>query len=405
MKATTARIELPPKLVPVFAKPLGALRYRGAYGGRGSGKSYSFALMAAVFGYQQPLRILCTRELQNSMKESMFAEIKNAIQARPWLAQAYAIGENYIKGHNGTEFIFRGLRHNMSSIKSTAHIDICIVEEAEDVPEASWIDLEPTIRAENSEIWVVWNPRAENSPVDTRFRKNIPERSIIVEMNYHDNPKFPSVLEEQRRQAQRNMEDAMYQHVWLGAYLKHSKAQIFANKFVVEPFAPGADWDGPYLGLDFGFAQDPTAAVKCWIHNQRLYIEAEAGGVGVELDDTAELIRRKMPEIGRYTVRADNARPESISYLKRNGIPGCKAVSKGKGSVEDGVEFIKSFDRVVIHPDCKEVANEFRMYSYKVDRLTGDIMPVIVDAHNHYIDAIRYALEPMIKSTGLVFAC
>jgi len=95
--------------------------------------------------------------------------------------------------------------------------------------------------------------------------------------------------------------------------------------------------------------------------------------------------------------RWDSARPESISFLKRNGLSNSVAVNKWAGSVEDGIEFIKSFDRVVIHPACKEIIKEFGLYSYKVDRHTGDILPKIVDAHNHYIDALRYALEPMIK--------
>ena len=121
---TTARIKLPPKLVPLFAPRRGELRYRCAYGGRGSGKSFSFAKMAAIWGYAEPLRILCTRELQVSIKESMFAEIRNAILSEPWLSRAYDIGENFIRGNNGTEFIFRGLRHNMEAIKSMAQIDL-----------------------------------------------------------------------------------------------------------------------------------------------------------------------------------------------------------------------------------------------------------------------------------------
>lgn len=149
---TQVDVKLPPKLVPVFAPPRGELRYRGAYGGRGSAKSFSFAKMAAIYGYMEPLRILCTRDIQDSIKESFHAELKNAIASEPWLAAAYDVGVDYLRGHNGTEFIFKGLRHNISSIKSTAQIDLCIVEEAEDVPQYSWDDLEPTIRTPKSEI-------------------------------------------------------------------------------------------------------------------------------------------------------------------------------------------------------------------------------------------------------------
>jgi phage terminase large subunit len=398
---TTARIELPPKLVDVFSAPRGMMRYRGAFGGRGSAKSFTFALMAAVWGYAEPLRILCTRELQVSIKESFHAEVKNAIASTPWLAAHYDVGIDYIRGKNGTEFIFRGLRHNIGSIKSMAQIDLCIVEEAEDVPESSWLDLEPTIRAPKSEIWVVWNPKRDGSPVDKRFRKNSPPRSAIVEMNYLDNPWFPAELEEQRLHNQATMDDATYQHIWLGQYLQHSQAQIFRNKFRVSSFEPDSDWDGPYNGLDFGYASDPTAGVECWINNKKLYVRREAGKTGLELDQTAAYLVERIPSFEQFPVRADNARPESISYLRRGAggraLKSIVACSKGKGSVEDGIAFIGSFDEVVIHPDCTSTAEEFRNYSYKIDRLTGDILPVIVDDWNHYIDAIRYALEPIMK--------
>lgn len=402
---TEATITLPPKLIPLFAPARGELRYRVAYGGRGSGKSFTFALMAAVWGYAEPIRILCTRELQVSIKESMHAEIKNAIESQPWLEAHYDIGEAYIRGKNGTEFIFRGLRHNISSVKSMAQIDLCIVEEAADVPAASWEALLPTIRAPKSEFWIVYNPRKPTDPVDVMFRgSGPPPRSMVIEQSWRDNPWFPSVLDEQRQHQQRVLDPATYAHIWEGAYLQQSAAQVFRNKYRIDEFTPGADWDGPYFGLDFGFSVDPTAAVKCWIHNRKLYIEAEAGGVGVEIDQTSALVLEKMPDAAAHVIRADNARPESISYLKRNGLPRITACAKGKGSVEDGVEHIKSYDEVVIHPRCKATANEFLLYSYKTDRLSGDILPVLIDDHNHYIDALRYALEPVMKKRKSIYS-
>jgi phage terminase large subunit len=390
---TTKRIELPPKLIPVFAKPRGELRYRAAYGGRGSGKSFTFAKMAAIWGAIEPLRILCTRELQDSIKNSFHAELKNAISSDDWLSSCYDVGVDYLKGHNGTEFIFKGLRHNIGSIKSLAQIDLCIIEEAEDVPEYSWVDLEPTIRAPGSEIWVVWNPKVDGSPVDKRFIKAVPPRSEIASLSYDDNPWFPKELEEQRIQAQKVMDDATYQHIWDGAYLQSTDAQIFNGKYIVDDFEPQDNWDGGYYGLDFGFSQDPTAAVELFIHNNVLYVRREAGRVGLELDDTAAFISKRVPLMADNIIRADSARPESISYLRRHGLKKIINAKKGKGSVEDGISFIKSFDKVVIHTECQQVLNEFRLYSYKVDRLSGDITSVIVDANNHYIDAMRYALE------------
>ena len=266
---TTARVEIPAKLKPVFA---GDARYRCAHGGRGSGKSYSFALMSAVRGYAQPLRILCTRDLQVSIKESFYAEVRSAIESTPWLAAHYEIGENYIRGSNGTEYIFRGLRHNISSIKSMANISLCVIEEAEDVPEESWRSLTQTIRAPGSEIWVIWNPRTDGSPVDQRFIKHKPGRCRIAELNYQDNPWFPPELEEERQNDQAMLDLNTYAHIWDGQYLQMSDAQVLGDKVRVEEFEPGDDWDGPYYGLDYGFAQDPTAAVEVWIAGRRLHM-------------------------------------------------------------------------------------------------------------------------------------
>ena len=397
---STVKVELPPKLVPVFSQPRGDLRFRGAFGGRGSAKSFTFAKMAAIWGYAEPLRILCTRELQVSIKESFHAEVKSAIASTPWLASHYDVGIDYIRGKNGTEFIFRGLRHNMSSIKSMAQIDLCIVEEAADIPEASWRDLLPTIRAPKSEIWVIYNPKKPTDPVDVMFRQEPPPRSLIVEMNWSDNPWFPAELDEQRRHAQKVMNPADYAHIWEGAYLINSDAQILAGKVHVDEFEPGADWDGPYYGVDWGFSQDPTAGVKCWVYGDDLYVEHEGGRVGLEISDTAEFLKSKLPGIESHVSRADCARPETISHVKRCGLTKMVGVDKWKGSIEDGIQHLRSYARIVVHPRCREVINETNLYSFKVDKLTGDVLPDIVDANNHYIDAIRYALAPLIKQKG-----
>lgn len=394
---TTKRIEISPKLIPVFAPPRGALRYRGAYGGRGSGKSFTFAKMAAIWGAIEPLRILCTRELQASIKDSFHAELKNAIQSDPWLESCYDVGIDYLRGHNGTEFMFAGLRHNIGAIKSKAQIDLCIVEEAEDVPERSWVDLLPTVRAPKSEVWVIWNPRMKGSPVDARFIQSEQPRSCIAEVNHDDNPWFPKVLDEQRKNDLRVMDPALYAHVWDGEYYELSDAQVLKGKVRVDNFEASNDWNGPYHGADWGFSQDPTAAVRAWVCGNTLYIDYEAGKVGLELDKTADFIVSKIPGVQKYHLRGDCSRPETISYLRRHGLPMCIAADKWAGSVEDGIQHLRSYDEIVIHPRCAELIKETRLYRYKIDRLSGDILPSIVDANNHYIDALRYALAPIIR--------
>jgi phage terminase large subunit len=399
MPEITAEVKLPPKLIPVFTNPA---RYRGAYGGRGSGKSYSFALMAAIRGYAEPLTILCAREFQNSIRDSVHAEITAAIRAHPWLEAHYDIGESYIKGKNGTSFIFKGLRHNYQQIKSTSGVNICWVEEAESTSEASWSVLIPTIRANGSEIWVTWNPESSDSATHKRFIINPPKDSIIVKLNHDDNPWFPQSLDADRiRDLERDPD--YYAHVWEGEPITRTDAQIFAKKWRVESFAPGAGWDGPYHGLDFGFANDPTAAVKCWIYDQRLWVEYEAERVGLELDDTGAFIRDAIPGIEKYALRSDSARPESISYLQRHGLPAIIAAKKGPGSVEGGIKHLRSYREIVVHPRCTGLQRELRLYSYKVDRQSGDILPVIIDAHNHLIDALRYAIEPVMQAGGTYY--
>jgi len=238
-KIQTVSLGIPEKLAALFAVPFGDLRYRGVYGGRGSAKSRTVATMAAVLGIQRPMRILCTREFQISIKESFHAELKAAIAAEPWLAKRYQVGVDYLRGSNCTEFFFRGLHSNIEAIKSLSGIDLCIVEEAEDIPEESWLALEPTIRAPRSEIWAIWNPRHEGSPVDRRFRQSPAPRTMMVEMNHADNPWFPGVLEEQRLHAQRIMDDATYAHIWEGAYLINSDTQVYSGRYEIKEFTPG----------------------------------------------------------------------------------------------------------------------------------------------------------------------
>ena len=406
MTLTKARILLPPKVARVYAKPRGAVRYRGLHGGRGSGKSQGAAKVAAAWAMSERIRVLCAREYQASIKESFHMELKAAIEADPWLAAHYDVGVDYLRcSRTGSEFIFRGLRHNSQSIKSLAKIDLTIVEEAEDVPETSWLALEATVfRQPKSELWAIWNPRRKGSPVDLRMRQNPPGSAIVQEVNWRDNPFFPKGLQELRRRQRELLDPATYAHVWEGAYLENSDAQVLAGKVRVASFDPfddqgeiKPDWKGPYFGMDFGFAKDPTTAVEVWIHGDRLHIRREAYKVGLELDATAKFMLDRIPLIDRYAVRADSARPESISYLSRHGLPRIEGVKKWPGSVEDGIQFLRSFAEIVIHPDCPKTIDEATLYSYKVDKDTGDVLPTIVDAFNHCIDAVRYAITPLIK--------
>lgn len=395
---TTARIELPAKMQANFAQPA---RHRVFKGGRGSAKTRGLALMSAVKVYQLASEgkegvWLCSREHLNSLDESSMEEVKTAITAVPWLMNYFEIGEKFIRTRNRrVSFAFAGLRHNLDSIKSKARILGNWTDEAESVSDVAWRKLIPTIREEGSENWISYNPESPESATHKRFILQQPTACIVTDMNWRDNPWFPSVLEQERQDDLRLRPDT-YDHVWEGAFLTRSDAQIMAGCFDVDEFEPHEMWDGPFYGLDFGFSQDPTAMVQAYIFKKVLYIRREAGKVKLELDDTAQHLLDRIPGIDRATIRGDSARPESISYLRRHGLPGTVSVDKWPGSVEDGIAHIRSYERVVIHPDCPQTAREFRLYSYKINQ-AGDVLNTIVDANNHYIDALRYALAPMMK--------
>ncbi|HDL5265324.1 TPA: phage terminase large subunit, partial [Mannheimia haemolytica] len=151
----------------------------------------------------------CGREFMNSLEESSLEEVKQAIKSEPFLANFFDVGEKYVRTKDGRiSYVFSGLRHNLDSIKSKARILIAWIDEAETVSETAWRKLIPTVRENNSEIWVTWNPENRGSATDTRFRQNPPENSCIIEMSYQDNPWFPDVLEQERLNDKQRLDDA-----------------------------------------------------------------------------------------------------------------------------------------------------------------------------------------------------
>jgi len=403
------QLPIPAKLAPLFTAT--NKRYRCSHGGRGSAKTRTFALMTAVKAYQASNNgesgvILCAREFMNSLEESSMQEVKQAILSVPWLAAHFDIGEKYIRTvDKRVSYVFAGLRHNLDSIKSKARILLCWVDEAESVSETAWQKLSPTVREEGSEIWVTWNPERDGSATDKRFRKEAGDDCITVEMNYTDNPWFPDVLEGERKNDQRRLDPATYAWVWEGAYLENSDKQVLAGKYRVAEFSDELwkEAERLFFGADFGFAKDPNTLVRSFILHNRLYIEYEAYGMQTELDHMPTLYDT-IPGSREWPIKADSARPETISYLKRQGF-NISAAEKWQGSVEDGIAHLRGFDEIIIHPRCKNVAREARMWSYKTDRITGEVLPKLADGDEHTWDAIRYSLDGHIKrkSKGAIF--
>jgi phage terminase large subunit len=342
-------------------------------------------------------RFLCGREYQSTIADSVHRILSDIISEDKMLASWYEVTRSEIRGKNGTLFIFRGLKFDPQGIKSLEGIDIAWLEEAEKISNESLDMLIPTIRKPESQIWFTFNPYHETDPVYERFIKHNADNALVVKVGWADNPWFPDVLREEMEWDKKTNPDK-YEWIWLGKPVGISNAQIFRNKYEVTDFESGSQ-DQIYIGVDWGFSQDPNVMVGCFIRERCLYVEHEAYGVGVELDEIAKLFA-SVPYGQNWTAYADSARPETISYLQRNGYANMQSVDKWKGSVEDGIEYIKSFERVFIHPRCKHTLQEFELYQYKVDRLTGDVLPIIVDKENHVIDSLRYALSDVIKMGG-----
>lgn len=383
-----------------IAKPFEPLmterrRYKVFYGGRGSGKSWTFARCLLIIAASRRVRVLCARELQTSIADSVHKLLCDQIRLLN-LNKKFYITKTSILGKNGSEFLFKGLRHNVSEIKSMEGLDYVWVEEAHSVSRESWDLLIPTVRNEGSEIWISFNPMRPDDETYRRFVLSPPTGALVIKVGWQDNPWFPQTLHEEMLRCKAVDADS-YAHIWGGEPRVISDAQIFRGRYEVSAF------DTPdnarfFHGVDWGFARDPNALVRMFVDNGVLYVDAEAYGVGVELDELPKLFDT-IPTSRIWPIKADSARPETISYMARKGFR-VTAAKKWAGSVLDGIALLKSFKRIVVHPRCKHTADEMRLYSYKVDRVNGDILPYPEEGWDHCIDAMRYALDGYVKRSG-----
>ena len=246
--------------------------------------------------------------------------------------------------------------------------------------------------------FVTYNP--PNDPgawVNKESEMDVPDR-LVHESTYLDVPpewlgkKFISDAETLKRN-----DRTAYDHEYMGLAVGRAEQIVFHGKWLEQEFDTPAGIRRLY-GADWGFANDPTALVGSFIKDECLYVDQEAFGYGVEIDETGQLFD-SLPGARKWPIKADCSRPETISYMRRQGF-NITAAEKWSGSVEDGVAHLKGFKKIIVHPRCKNVIKELSLYSYKVDRVTKDILPIIVDKHNHGIDAIRYSLDGYIQSRG-----
>ena len=429
-----------PRKAQILFRPA---RYKVLYSGRGAAKSWSVAraLLLKAHTTQRdkdglPFRILCAREIQTSIKDSVHALLKAQI-VKLGLANHFKITDiSIVSRVTGAEFIFKGLRSNINEVKSMEDIDICWVEEAQSVSKASWDVLGPTIRKPGSEIWITFNPDEEKDDTFQRFIVHPSGDIASVKMYWWENPWFTDELEKERMALKKKADEnpelyaADYAHIWEGDCKQFSDAVIFKGRYDILSF----DWkqvlaergidEGNqrwFHGNDFGFANDPNYLGRSFVtegidritgaKEEELWVEGEVFGYGVEIDNLPDLFDGKVPNkkgmdtARTWPIKADCARPEIISYLARQGF-NITAADKWPGSVEDGIAHLKMFKKIHLHRENTPLAQtQMRLYSYKVDK-NGDILPIILDKHNDYIDQQRYALDGFIqrRGTGAIWA-
>lgn len=390
-----SNIEFPEILTPAFSNLSQSLYDTIVlYGGRGGAKSQALANLGILESYIDNGVILCCREVQKSINDSIYSMLVSAIDRLGVGADFEILKTEITNRRTGARFIFAGLKHNVTAIKSIDRLRVVLVDEAESVSQDSWDILLPTPRYGETRVYVVFNPRFESDPTYQIFVKNTHHRKLVIKINYKDNPWFPSSLENVR---QRDLlgDSGRYAWIWDGEFLTISDASILAKKIVSYDFIIDESFGEPLIGIDWGFSADPTAVVECYVRDNILYVHNANSKVGLELDDTADWLINSVPNITRYTSRADNARPETISKVKRDGIALIKPCQKGKGSLEDGIAYLQGFDQIVIHPQADKCRSELVAYSFKKDKF-GEITAIPEDKDNHFADSLRYALEPLI---------
>jgi phage terminase large subunit len=305
------RVKVPAKLAPVF---VGQYRYRYAFGGRGSGKTRTFAKMLAIKGVilaqaKETGLLVGGREFMNSLSDSSFAEIKAAIASEKWLSDRYDVGDQYIRTKDRRiEFAFIGLRHNLDSVKSKAKIHVLWIDEAERVSEKAWQIIIPTVREVDSELWITWNPEQKTSATNQRFRENPPKDSIGVEINWRDNPWFPKVLNDARLEDKEKRPD-YYDHIWEGAYRTMVEGAYYVQH-LAEVKRQGRIGHVP---------ADPLMTIRLF---------CDIGGTGAKADNfvliAAQFIAKEIRVVNHYEVQGQPIAAH-LNWLRTEGYTPDKA--------------------------------------------------------------------------------
>lgn len=377
-------------------------RYKIIKGGRGSAKSWEVVIELVYRASDHYERILCCREIQRSMKQSVHNLIVKMIY-KMGLEDQWHITDKVIRHkYNGSEFFFEGLWNNQDSIKSIEGITICWVEEAQAMSKRSWEVLKPTIRGEGSEIWLTYNPTRDEDPVHA-LAMNPPDNCMVLEQNHNHNPFLPDVLKEEE-QYMKETDFDLWRHIWNGETMQHSEAEVLNGKWRVARFeAPagtrfwhGADWSNG--------GKDPHTLIRSFVLDNILYIDYEV---------YANVDRKELPALWRevpslqsgasWYIGADNARPDLIKFMRSNGfkIEGAAKSWKGATGEDDvknaGVSYLRNYREIIIHERCVNTIKEAKNWQWEVDPKTEEILPKYKKGNDHLWDAMRYGHWKEIK--------
>jgi len=391
-----------PKKLAFLFRPA---RYKVARGGRGSGKSWGFARALLVIGANKTIRVLCTREIQKSIQQSVHQLLKDQIAALG-LGSFYEVQETKIIGKNGTAFYFSGLSDiTADSLKSFEGVDVCWCEEAQSISSKSWDTLIPTIRKEGSEIWVTYNPQLESDPTHERFVTNQPPDCVSVVMNYSDNPYFPKVLEAEREHAEKTMRSEDYKHVWEGQckpavegaiYFEAMSAAITAGRIGNVPH------DGAlktHVIFDLGLADSMTLILAQRVASEIRIVHYIEGSQRILADYSQELRGLRLDDQpinwGKVWL------PHDGFHKKHQTGKDDRQVMEALGwavepvpnvHVTDGIDRAREiFPRVYFNKDRTERLVEcLKRYRWNINSKTGQATQPLHDEFSHGADAFRY---------------
>jgi len=380
------------------------------YGGRGGAKSFSIAdyLIIKSFKYSN-CYFLCAREIQSSLLSSVFSVVEKQIRDSDLLEYFNITKQGITNKVTGVKIIFKGLWRDPDSIKGIPDLKLIWIDEAANISKSSWNILPPTMtRNKDCQCIVTFNPKFTNDVVYSEFIDNNNRKNTFVKkVSYKNNP-FPLPKEfHDELEALKIRDYDEYLHVYEGHCISNSQTKIFKRGvyWVVLDEKTYVEHENVQLkfGLDLGFSpKHPTFGVREYVHDGSLYVTHEAVECGLDTDLIPNFLVKHLPNVKNHTVWVDSSRPETISAINRQYVESiqqslsAKGVEKGQGSVEDGIEHLKSYKMIYIHPRCVKLIDNFDRYSYKTDR-KGNILRDVDKVHDDGIDALRYAEEQIMK--------